>query len=186
MAQQLINQQLNQELLNINSLYQNLSLYLLNCSNLLYQKIIQKVIQYSAFDNQVIDVNYIPKNLNNYRYFNDNQVKIVIDYYVDQCNIVLELIMNSDFYSQLSNYVTLINKSIADLNNLAVSLFQAQNKSVIHYVTPRNMSIRTALFLNGLDYSNIDLVVLFNNNLISFNYIHISCFNSLILYANIC
>lgn len=168
----MINIELDQELKNINDNYKELQLYLFNCAVLLYKKIIQKDIQYSDFDNVIINTNYIPKNLINYNYFNDNQVKYVIDYYVDNCNQVLELIINSDFYAKLSDIVVIINKSIAELNNLAVALFQVQNKSIIYYIVPRNMSIRTALFLNGLDDSNMDLIVLFNSNrIMSFNYI---------------
>lgn len=156
----------------INADLANLSTILYNCSVLLYRSIPQKTITYAPFDNATVNYNYVPPSLRYTVLFGLNQIQTVISYYVDNVNSVLTKIDDAGLSSQVSNKINSLNQSIAQLNYFAISLYQGQQANIKTYTTPYAMSIRSALLLNNLPLTNINLVILYNiNQIYSLNYI---------------
>lgn len=156
----------------INQQCTKLSTILYNCSVLLYQQILQKSITYSPFENATVNYDYVPTGIQYSLYFGKNQIQTVIQYYVDNVNIVLTQINSYGMESQLTSKINSLNNSITALNNFAVSLYEGQQNNVTVYITPYPMSIRSALLLNNLTLNNLATVILYNmDNGYSFNYI---------------
>lgn len=157
------NLELDNEINKLNTSLTNLSLTLLNCSILLYQNVVQKSITYAPFDNATVDYNYTPQNLQYSLFFGINQIQEVITYYVDQTNLVLTNIENTGLSSQMSAKINELNSSVSQLNTFAMALYNGQQSQLKSYTVPYNMSIRSALLLNGLTTNNIQLIQLYNS-----------------------
>lgn len=157
------NLELNNEINNLNNSLTNLSVILLNCSILLYQNVVQKSITYAPFDNATVNYNYTPQNLQYSLFFGINQIQEVITYYVNQANTVLTNIQNIGLSSQMSAKINEVNNSISQLDTFATALYNGQQSQLKSYTVPYNMSIRSALLLNGLTTNNIQLIQLYNS-----------------------
>ena len=168
----MINLALNNQVNNINIELSNLGKVLLNCSVLLYKKVVQKSLSYAPFDNATVDYTYAPSYLEYDSYFTQNQIQVVLQYYTDKVDSVIALIIATGIESQFNQKINELNISISNLSDFALALYNGQNNRILMYTTQFGMSIRTALLLNGFTLNNLPLVMLFNmSNINTINYI---------------
>lgn len=172
MSNTIISPPINSAIETLNQMVTKLYNILYNSNVLLYQQIPQKQINYPPYGAAIVDYNYIAPNLQYYLYFGTNQIQSVIDYYVEQANIVLAQIKDYGLEAQLAQKINDIKVSITYLNLWAIALYNNQQNNFTVYTTPYAMSIRSALLLNNLSLNNMGLVLIYNmNNVDSFNYI---------------
>lgn len=146
----------------LNNKMKTLSNQLYNCSLLLYKGIPQN--QYTNLQYQVaeIDYNYVPSYYKFNNFLSEGQISSIIQYYTNQANSVIKFIDTNFLTTLLQDTINNINTSIATLNNFASSLYNNEQVNMYQFIIDKPMSLRKAMIINGIDLSNMDLIILYN------------------------
>lgn len=156
----------NKEILNLqqelNARLTNVSQVLYNSSVLLYQNILQNNYKNFEYDRAVVNYDYVPIYYQFINFMSFSQIGDVIQNYTNNVNELLVWIRQNGLDVYLQSKVTALTQSISTLNNFAVNLYNNQQSSIYTYIIPYDMSLRTALVLNKIDLSKLDLILLYN------------------------
>jgi hypothetical protein len=146
----------------LNNKLQFLSNVLYNSSVYLYQNIAQNTYTNLQYDIAKVNYDYLPTYYQYVQFISFSQIGDVIQNYTNQANSIITFINQTGLANVLQSKINSITQSISTLNNFAVNLYNNQQSSLYIYVVPTRMSIRTAMFKNNIDFSQLDLILLYN------------------------
>ena len=152
---------------NVNSQLNTISLTLRNCTLLIYKLCPQNTYKNPYWDSMTIDYNYVPATMFYATILTLGQMNFIVDYYVGVVNQLLDYIHTNSLQSILIAVINQLNQSITAIDSFAKAMYQGSYSNVIDYTVPYNMSLNTALYLNNIPASNLEITMLYNLGVIS-------------------
>ena len=137
-----------------------------------YQKIPQTTYTNNFLQNYEINYNLLLPSSKFIVTLNESQVNAQIQEYINACNaLVIYLNLNVETqvsleYERISN---ILNTSISQINGFATSLLKNFYNTLYFYVTPYDMSLSYAMYLNNIDLNNYPAQASLNNAIPDFN-----------------
>jgi len=146
-----------------------LSNNLLANTNYIYKASSPPGVSNSTLDVTPIDYSALPPALNQVTKYSAIQGLILLQDYISKCDAIFVDLLDPVFQGQSNNLVNLINDSKTALSNL--STLVVNSPTTLSYLVPYNMSIRTALVLNGRNINEAPAVLAKNPFILSANYL---------------
>ncbi len=150
---------------NIQNTYQSIIAYF-------YQHIIQNKFTNNTLATYTINYTLLLPSSEYLYNLNDTQVNSQIQAYIDLCNVLIKYINTTDstqtvlLYEQIQN---VLNNSISQLNEFAISLLKAEYSTLFTYTVPYKMSMTNVLFINNINLDTYNQQIPLNPLIMDFN-----------------
>lgn len=145
----------------------NLSLLLNYATALLYQYLKPPGFIDYTIEKVQVNLSTLPQLFQYVTIFSEKEVDTLVSYYASQAQALIDQYEAFDLGTVFISQINAIKASVVSLDQFGKTLLNESESSYVSYTVPYDMSLRMALYLNGLDLNtDMESMLLLNRSVI--------------------